>query len=97
LAGVVKKDKLFYFLRSLGSELNRYYSNTEQFAALFPYWATLKHLRTYMFRNSKVKRERPDLYRPLLKWPLEHCLWLLANRQQLGNWVYQALALKQDS
>lgn len=97
LAGVVQEDKLTYFLCSLDPELHRYFSSPEQLAALFPYWATLKHLRTYMFRNSRVNRDRPDLYRPLLEWPLEHCQWLLDNRQQLGDWVYKALTLKQSS
>lgn len=97
LAGVVQKDKLTRFLQSLDPELHRYFSNADQLAALFPYWATLKHLRTYMFRNSRVNRDRPDLFEPLLMWPLEHCHWLLDNRQQLGDWVYQALTLKQDS
>jgi hypothetical protein len=96
LAGIVQKDKLTYFLRSLDPELHSYFSSAEQLAVLFPYWATLKHLRTYMFRNSRVNQERQDLYGPLLAWPLEHCHWLLANRQLLGDWVYKALALKQS-
>jgi len=92
LAGVLQQDKLHHFLRSLSPELSAYISSTEAFAALFPYLATLKHLRTYRFRNSLVHRDRADLKSSLLAWPLEHCQWLIKNRQQVSDWVYAAIS-----
>lgn len=96
LDGVLQTDKLFYFLRSLDPKVLGYIANLEEFAQLFPLLATLKHLRTYTFRNSLVHRRRPDLKTPLLTWPLEHCLWLMANHQQVSDWVWEALVGEQS-
>lgn len=92
LAGVLQQDKLHHFLRPLSPDLFRYISVIEQFVALFPYLATLKHLRTYRFRNSLVHQDRMDLKSSLLAWPLEHCHWLIKNRQQVSDWVYAAIS-----
>ncbi len=96
LEGVLQTDKLFYFLRSLDPKVLGYIGNLEQFAQLFPMLATLKHLRTYTFRNSVVHQGRPDLKTSLLAWPLEHCLWLMANHQQVSDWVWEALVGEQS-
>jgi len=96
LRGELQADKLFCFLRSLDPKVLGYIPNLEEFAQLFPVLATLKHLRTYAFRNSVVRKDRPDLRIPLLAWPLEHCDWLMANHQQVSDWVWEALAGEQE-
>jgi len=92
LAGVLQEDKLSHFLQSLNPKVPGYISSIEEFAQLFPLLATLKHLRTYYFRNSVIHLGRADLRTPLLEWPLEHCLWLMDNQQQVSDWVLKALA-----
>jgi len=92
LAGVLQEDKLVHFLQSLNPKVLSYISSTEEFPRLFPLFATLKHLRTYYFRNSVVHQGRADLKTSLLAWPLEHCLWLVDNQEQVSDWVRSALA-----
>ena len=91
LMGELRPDKLNCFLQSLQPELLKNIPDPCGFATLFPYWATLKHLRTYTFRNSLVRQNRMDLKPSLLEWPLQHCTQLLANRQQLSDSVYHSL------
>ena len=96
LEGALQTDKLFYFLRSLDPKVLGYIPNLEEFSQLFPLLATLKHLRTYTFRNSLVVQGRLDLKKSLLAWPLEHCNWLMANHQQVSDWVWEALVGDQN-
>ena len=91
LTGEIMQEKLKLFLRSLHPEYVRHIADLESFASLFPVLATLKHLRTYMFRNLLVQQNRVHLKTPQLTWPLHHCRQLLANRQEISNWVYQEL------
>ena len=91
LTGELRLDKLNCFLQSLQPELLKKIPDPGGFATLFPYWATLKHLRTYTFRNSLVQQNRTDLKPSLLEWPLQHCTQLLANRQRLSDSVYHSL------
>jgi len=92
LTGVLQQDKLNHFLQSLNPKVLGYISSIEEFAQVFPLLATLKHLRTYYFRNSVIHQGRADLKTRLLEWPLEHCLWLMDNRQQVSDWVRNGLA-----
>ena len=92
LTGVLQEDKLSHFLQSLNPKVLGYISSTEEFAQVFPLLATLKHLRTYFFRNSVIHQGRADLKTRLLEWPLEHCLWLMDNQQQVSDWVRNGLA-----
>jgi len=91
LAGVLQEEKLALFLQSLDPRVMGFISSSEEFARLFPLLATLKHLRTYHFRNSVVHQGRNDLRKPLLEWPLQHCLWLMDNRQRVSDWVRKAI------
>lgn len=91
LEGVLQQRKLDLFLRSLDPGLLEHIVNVKEYGMLFPYWATLNHLRAYKFRNSVVHKDRPDLKTSLLEWPLQHCRWLIENRQQVSDWVSQAL------
>ena len=91
LGGVLQQHKLGLFLRTLNPGLLEHIVNIEDFAVLFPYWATLNHLRTYLFRNSVVHQSRWDLKASLLEWPLQHCRWLIENRQRVSDWVSLAL------
>ena len=91
LGGVLQQKKLDLFLRALNPGLVENIANIEEFAVLFPYLATLNHLRTYLFRNSVVHQNRLDLKASLLEWPLQHCQWLMENRQRVSGWVSQAL------
>ena len=91
LTGEVVQVKLELFLQSLRPELVGHVADLEGFAGLFPVLATLKHLRTYNFRNSLVQQNRIHLKTPLLVWPLHHCRQLMVNRQEISDWVYRAL------
>lgn len=91
LDGVLQQKKLDLFLQALNPGLLEHIANIEEFAMLFPYLATLNHLRTYLFRNSVVHQNRLDLKASLLEWPLQHCQWLMENRQRVSGWVSQAL------
>lgn len=91
LGGLLLQDKLVHFLRTLNPALIENIADIEAFADLFPYLATLKHVRTYLFRNAVIHQTRPDLKQTLLVWPLQHCLHLIENRQQVSDWVCQAL------
>jgi hypothetical protein len=97
LHGLLQKDKLCHFLNSVDPRVVRLISSVSEFASLFACAATLKHLRTYAFRHSRVSLERPDLRIPLLQWPLQHCEWLLENRHRVGEWVYEALAERRSA
>jgi hypothetical protein len=91
LGGLLLQEKLSLFLHSLDQRVVELVTPVEEFASMFAYVATLKHLRTYAFRHSRVSSERPDLTAALLQWPLQHCEWLIENRQRVGEWVYEAL------
>ena len=91
LGGLLQQDKLDRFLGTLHPVLFENMAGIEAFAVLFPYWATLKHIRTYLFRSAVVHRDRPDLKQALLSWPLQHCLWMIDSRQQVSDWVCRAL------
>ncbi len=91
LSGLLQQEKLYRFLGTLHPALFQNMAGIEAFARLFPVWATLNHIRTYPFRNVVVHRDRPDLKEALLAWPLQHCLWMIDNRQQVSDWVCQAL------
>jgi hypothetical protein len=91
LDGLLSRRKLRHFMLSLDPRVAGLITDVEEFASLFALWATLKHLRTYAFRNSRVRADRPDLKASLLTWPLQHCQWLLANRHQVGEWVSELL------
>ncbi len=91
LSGEIVQVKLELFLQSLRPELVGHVADLEGFAGLFPVLATLKHLRTYTFRNSLVQQNRMHLKTPLLAWPLHHCRQLMENRQEISDWVYRAL------
>ena len=91
LEGEVDKDKLQVFLSSLSPGLVDLVAGIESFAEKFPYLACLKHLRTYVFRNSVVSQNRSELKASLLDWPLHHCKQLINNKLQLTDWVHGAL------
>ena len=91
LMGELRQDKLSCFLQSLQPELLKHIPDPGGYATLFPYWATLKHLRTYIFRNSLVQLNRMDLKPSLLEWPLQHCNWLIDNKHIVSDWVYRSL------
>jgi Ser/Thr protein kinase RdoA (MazF antagonist) len=93
LMGELRQDKLEFFLRSLKPEVIGLISDSGVFAELFPYWATLKHLRTYVFRNSLLQENRMDLKTSLLQWPLHHCTQLLTNKQQISDQVYRLIKI----
>ena len=87
LGGNVEKNKLQYFYRNLDTKV---FSNLDELHSIskqLPVFATLKHLRTYGFRNYIVKSRRPDLEDALLRQPLQHCQWLLENRSLLNDWI----------
>jgi len=91
LMGDLRQDKLTCFLQSLGSGLLRQIPDPGVFATIFPYLATLKHVRTYIFRNSLIQQKRLDLKPSLLEWPLRHCTELVENRRQYSDWVFQSI------
>ena len=91
LDGSVQQDKLVHFLRCMDLVIIERIPNIEVFAGLFPYWASLKHIRGFLFRNSVVNQTRPDLKHQLLEWPLQHCLSLIKNRDEISDWVRRAL------
>jgi len=92
MQGVMQLDKLSYFLRSIDPKVYGYISRVEDFVQNFPMLATLKHLRTYRFRNTLVHQGRPELKTSYLSWPLEHCLWLVTNRERVRDMVREVFA-----
>tara|TARA_B100000446_G_C10545406_1_gene338328 strand:+ start:128 stop:1159 length:1032 start_codon:yes stop_codon:yes gene_type:complete len=87
LDGDIVKSKLELFYRNLTPDLLQTLSAAKSYPSLLPVLATLKHLRTYGFRNSIVKHRSPDLEQPLLHWPLQHCQSLLENRATISQWL----------
>ncbi|MDA1075729.1 MAG: hypothetical protein O3A63_13350 [Proteobacteria bacterium] len=94
LQGVLKQDKLTRFITRLDPEVLASVPDTQLFAGLFPILATLKHLRTYRFRVTRVSDQRSELNQSLLEWPLEHCTWLLTNCDRVSSWIEEIFANK---
>ncbi len=87
LQGDIVKSKLELFYRNLTPDILQTLGAVKSYPSLFPVLASLKHLRTYGFRNSIAKHGRSDLEQSLLRWPLQHCQSLLENRAAISQWL----------
>lgn len=87
LSGGLSKSKLQQFRKAVEPEVLTVIDSAQNSSSLIPVLATLKHLRTYGFRNSVVKNMRPDLEESLLYWPVRHCQALVEQRRNISDLI----------
>lgn len=91
MQGEMDQQRLIAFLNSLAPTVIQHIGDYNAFAQLFPFLAILRHLRMYRFRNLVVAKRRSDLRESLLTAPIEHCEWMLEQRQIVTAWMHDML------